>query len=179
MHNGKQMAVERAAPAAPAAERVWRVLHARPRTEKKLAEYCRLRHIEHYLPLRAETKVYQRRKVTVLKPLFPGYLFAAFDAERRADVLKTNLVAQILETKNQQQLLCELDQVRRALSVNPTLGACPLLESGRRVRFSRGPFEGLEGTVATVRGRTRVLLHVDLIGQALAVEADAGLLEPV
>jgi len=172
MGEGEQRA-EAAAGAAP----VWRVLHAKPRTEKKLAAYCQQRRIEHYLPLREETKTYQRRKVTVLKPLSPGYLFAVCGADRGAELLRTNQVVQILDTADQRQLRRELDQIRRALAVNPTLGACPLLEPGRRVRFSRGPFQGLEGTVACVRGRTRVLLHVDLIGQALAVETDAALLE--
>ena len=57
-------------------ETVWHVLHVKPRTEKKVAEFCELRRVLPYLPLREETKIYQRRKVTVQKPAFPGYVFA-------------------------------------------------------------------------------------------------------
>ena len=40
----------------------WNVLYLRPRTEKKMADYAQGLGLEFYLPLRKETKVYQRRR---------------------------------------------------------------------------------------------------------------------
>ena len=160
-------------------ERRWHVLHVRPRCEKKIAEHCLVHRVEHYLPLREETKVYQRRKVTVQKPVFPRYVFVTFNAEERASVLRSHHVVRILDVLDQQRLLGELEQVRLALTVDPTLKACEALERGRRVRIEGGPFQGLEGVVQSIKGRTRVLLNVEMIGQAVAVEADYDLLEPV
>ena len=155
----------------------WHVLHVRPRCEKKMAEYCVTQHVSHYLPLREETKVYQRRKVTVEKPVFPGYVFTVFNSEERMLVLKSHAVVRILEVLDQTRFVKELEQVRQALDVDPTLGACAAFEAGKRVRIGGGPFQGLEGIVQTVKGKTRVLLNVEMIGQAVAVEADMGLLE--
>ena len=101
----------------------WHVLHVRPRCEKKLAEYCEVLRLSHYLPLRSETKIYQRRKVTVAKPVFPGYVFAAFDRDERQALLKTNNIVRILETDRQRILLHQLAQIRRALRVDPALTA--------------------------------------------------------
>ena len=56
----------------------WAVLHVKPRCEKKVDDFCATFQIGRYLPLRKETKIYQRRKVTVEKPVFPRYVFAAF-----------------------------------------------------------------------------------------------------
>ncbi|MFC1461313.1 transcription termination/antitermination protein NusG [Verrucomicrobiota bacterium] len=155
----------------------WHVLHVRPRCEKKLGEYCISRKIEHYLPLRAESKVYQRRKVEVQKPLFPGYVFACFSPRHRALVLKSQQIVRILEVNDQARLLEELDQVRMALTVNPALGACTAVKRKTRVRIISGPFQGLEGMVSTLRGQTRVVLNVDMIGQGVLVEADLDMLE--
>jgi transcription antitermination factor NusG len=158
---------------------VWHVLHVRPRCEKKMAEYTASLGLTADLPLRQETKVYQRRRVTVRKPVFPGYVFAVYRPEERAAVLRSNLIVRILEAVNQAQLVRELAQIRQALAVDPTLDACAAFTRGRWVRVRAGPFQGLEGVVQTVRHRTRVLLNVEMIGRAVAVEISMELLEPV
>lgn len=155
----------------------WCVLHVRPRCEKKVADFCRAKELAHYLPLRRETKIYQRRKVTVDKPVFPGYVFSSFDRDGRLDLLKTNNIVRILEPATEARLLREIEQVRLALAVDPTLGACSAVKKGARVRIAGGPFLGIEGVVETIKGKTKVSLNVDLIGQGVAVEVDREYLE--
>ncbi len=156
----------------------WHVLHVKPRCEKKLAAQVGGRlGLASFLPLREETKIYQRRKVTVSKPVFPGYLFAAFTREQQLWVLKTNQVVRVLEVADQAGFLAQLDQVRKALEVDPTLGACEAFRTGQRVRIRAGPFQGIEGVVQVVRGQTRVVLNIELIGQAVPVEVETAALE--
>lgn len=156
----------------------WHVVHAKPRCEKKFAEYCAAHSIQADLPLREETKVYQRRKVTVHKPVFPGYVFVKFSPAEKVAVLKSNVIVRILCVENQDQLVRELDQIRLALSVDPTLDACAAFQAGKRVVIRKGPFQGLEGVVQVVKGRTKVVLNVEMIGRALAVEVGIEFLEP-
>ena len=152
-------------------------MHVRPRCEKKMADYCAFYAIEHYLALREETKVYQRRKVTVQKPLFPGYLFADLDREKRELALKSNHIVRIIETDDQQRLVRELGHVRTALDVDPTLGATAAFSRGKLVRITDGPFRGLEGVVQKSKNDARVVLNVDMIGQAVSIDVDMDLLE--
>jgi len=155
----------------------WHVLHLRPRCEKKTAGHCRAHGLTFYLPLRRETKVYQRRKVTVEKPVFPGYLFASFDRDGRLALLKTNNVVRILTPTSDRSLLHELAQIRKALTVDPALTPCAALRRGRRVRVMTGPFQGIEGTVDALKSRTKVRLNVQMIGQAVSLEVDREFLE--
>jgi transcription antitermination factor NusG len=155
----------------------WHVLYLRPRCEKKMAEFCRMRGFAFYLPLRRETKIYQRRKVTVEKPVFPGYLFAPFDADGRVALLKSNNIVRILKPASRRLLLYELAQIRRALQTDPTLSTCAALKAGHRVRILTGPFMGIEGVVDSLRGKTKVCLNVEMIGRAVAVELDREFLE--
>lgn len=157
----------------------WYVLHVKPRCEKKLADYCAAHKVLAELPLREETKVYQRRRVTVHKPVFPGYLFLRFLPEEKETVLKSRLVVRVLAVENQDQLVRELGQVKLALSVDPTLDACAAFQAGKRVLIRSGPFQGVEGIVQTIKGRTKVLLNVEMIGQALVLEVGVEMLEPV
>jgi transcription antitermination factor NusG len=143
-----------------------------------MAEYCAGHEVVFELPLREETKIYQRRKVTVHKPVFPGYVFAAFGAEGKVIVLKSNQVVHILSVVNQDQLIHELAQIRQALTVDPTLDACAAFQAGKRVLIRSGPFQGLEGVVQLVRGKAKVVLNVDMIGRAVAVEVAMEALAP-
>lgn len=54
----------------------------------------------------------------------------------------------------------------------------PFLERGRRVRVTAGPLRGLEGMVQRVKGRTRIVLNVDMIRQAVSIEVDSACLGP-
>mgnify|MGYP002858621129 CR=1 FL=1 len=144
-----------------------------------MAEFCEIHELRHYLPLRKETKIYQRRKVTVEKPLFPSYIFSSFDEDGRLELLKTNNVLRILEPTSRRQLLHELAQVRKALNVDLSLASCSALRRGRRVKIRAGPFMGVEGVVQSLRGRAKVCLNVDMIGRAVAVEVDREFLEPI
>jgi transcription antitermination factor NusG len=151
----------------------WKVLFVKPRTEKKVVEYCRLYEIPSYLPLREKTSVHQRRKVTTQLPVFPGYVFVNLDAAHRIQLLQTNLLVRILEPPKPRRMLRDLVMVRRALRINPALTATQALTRGRKARITKGAFMGIEGRVDRLLGRLKVVLNVDLIGQAIAVTVEA------
>lgn len=157
----------------------WYVLHLRPRTEKKVAEVCQASGIDHYLPLREETKIYQRRKVTVRKPLFSGYLFADVTPDNRIHVQRTNHVLSFLVPGSEEDLLRDLEQIRMALEADPRLEADAEFVEGSRVRIKGGPFMGIEGVLQSIRGKSKVRLNVQMIGQSVTLDVDRSLLELV
>ncbi|MDO9541760.1 MAG: transcription termination/antitermination NusG family protein [Kiritimatiellia bacterium] len=157
----------------------WHVLHVRPRCEKKVAAYCIGACLQSYLPLRLERKKYQRRRVEVWKPVFPGYVFACFRPEQRISVLQSGQIARILEVKDQIKFINEIEQIRKAIGADPGLQACPAISAGMTARITEGPFQGLEGIVVKFKGGTRVILNVDIIGQGVAIEIDEDVLEGV
>jgi transcription antitermination factor NusG len=155
----------------------WKVLFVKPRTEKKVAEYCALYGIRHYLPLKKKTRIVQRRKVTVELPLFPGYVFVRLPPAHRLEMLQTNLLVRILTPRQPRKMLRDLVMVRRALRINPHVLTVKPLTKGMLVRIIAGPFMGVEGCVARVAAKTKVVLNVDMIGQAIVVETEADFVE--
>ncbi len=155
----------------------WFVLHLRTRSEKKVAKVCEAHGLDCYLPLRAETKIYQRRKVTVHKPMFPGYLFVCFSPEERKTVLQTGHVVRIMKPTNEELLIHELDQIRMALEADETLGTSSSIIEGRRVRITAGSFMGIEGFVESARKKGTVCLNIEMIGAAALVEVDRDYVE--
>jgi transcription antitermination factor NusG len=155
----------------------WHFLHVRPRCEKKAAAYCSGAKVPCYLPLRVERKKYQRRLVEVWKPLFPGYVFAGFRPDQKVVLLQSGQIARVLEVKDQARFAGEIEQVRKALAAEPELQACPAITGGMPVRITKGPFQGLEGIVVKTKGRARVTINVDMIGQGVTIEAAEDALE--
>ncbi len=156
----------------------WIVVHTRPRAEKKLAGFCELNRFPVYLPLRKKTHRYGGRVRSFSSPLFPGYLFCVVDPAGRLRVRQNRYVANVLDVVAQTQLVEQLRQIQKAIAVTDVVEILPYLEKGKMVRVTAGPFKGLEGVVCRVQGRTKVVVNVDIIGQAAAVEVDHALLAP-
>ena len=156
----------------------WCVVHARPRAEKQVAAFCTRRQFPHFLPLRSRTHTYGSRKRTFLSPLFPGYVFCAADARGRTELRQNRHVANVLETADQNGLLAQLRQVRQALDAGQIVEVLPYLEAGRRVRVTAGPLKALEGVVVRGKGRTRIVINVDMVQHGVVAEVDGDCLAP-
>lgn len=156
----------------------WVVLHARPRCEKKLDVFARGEGAAVFLPLHRRTHRYGNRVRSFYRPLFSGYLFACAAPEVQFRIRQSRHLARLLAVPDEQVLLAQLDQVRRALEAGDLVEVMPYLEVGRRVRVSQGPFRGLEGIVRKIRDRTRLVINIDIIRESVAVEIDSALLDP-
>ena len=155
----------------------WKVLFVKPRTEKKVAEYCKLYGIDFYLPLRESTRVVKRRKISVIMPLFSGYVFVRLLPAQKLQLQQTNLLVRILEPSNPRKMLRDLVMVRRALRADPALTPAKPLTKGRLVRIISGPFLGIEGRVARLTAKMKIVLNIEMIGQATAVEIESSIVE--
>lgn len=162
----------------PAADRFWIVVHARPRCEKRIVDYCRLNGFPVYLPLRKKVHRYGVRERVFWSPLFPGYAFCVVSMAQRASLRQNRYVANLLEVVAQQNLVNQLQQIRMALQAGDVLEVMPYLEKGKTVRVMGGPFKGLEGIIARIKGQTKVVINVDMIQQSVAVEVDSAYLGP-
>jgi transcription antitermination factor NusG len=170
---------ETATQIAPAPEGgAWIVIHARPRCEKKVAEFCRLQSLPCYLPLRSTTHRYGGRVRRFESPLFPGYVFCVVNIPQRTQVRQSRFTANVLDVLDQAQLVAQLRQVEQAIASGSAIEVMPYLETGRRVRVLSGPLKGLEGIVLRAKGRARIVVNLDMIQQSVAVEVESSLLGP-
>jgi transcriptional antiterminator RfaH len=119
------------------------------------------------------------RKIRSLLPLFSGYLFFCGDQSKRLEVLRTNRVANIIEVKDQQKLLGELMQIEQALKTGAALMPHRYVKAGQHCRVIAGPLADLQGIVVRAKNTMRLVLQIDMLGQATSVEVDADLIEVI
>lgn len=157
----------------------WFVLHTHSRQEKAVAETLNARGLTYFLPLIRGVRYYGHRRRVSDRPLFPSYVFLWGTVDSTYFAVSTKRIARVLSVPDQVRLTCELTHIRLALEGNAELDPYPFLVAGRRARVTAGPLRGVEGVVQERLSETKLVLCVQTLGQAVATEIDASLLEPI
>jgi transcription antitermination factor NusG len=157
----------------------WWVAHVKSRNEKALAHDLIRRNINYFLPMSWKVRRQSRRIIKSLIPLFSGYLFFCGDDDQRVELLRTNRVAGLIDVNDQETLVTELAQIEGALRAGATLTPYNYVKIGQRCRIIAGPLCGLVGIVLRSGNSARLLLQVDILGQAAAVEIDVDMIEQI
>ncbi|OHB60618.1 MAG: hypothetical protein A2168_00310 [Planctomycetes bacterium RBG_13_50_24] len=169
----------------------WWVAHTRSRNEKALAHDLIRKEVCYFLPMSWRVRRIRKRTVRSLLPLFGGYLFFCGQESQRTELFRTNRVANVIKVEDQEKLLSELLQIEQALQSGAPLAPHKYIKAGRRCRVIAGPFTELQGIVVkTGRSKTirpvgaakpyntiRLVLQIDMLGQATSVEVDADAIE--
>jgi transcriptional antiterminator RfaH len=153
-------------------DRVWRVLHTKPRQEKSLARELSAAAIPYYLPLIRKRCLVRGRVAHSYPPLFPGYLFLLSNREERVRALTTNRVVRALDVGDQRGLCKDLTQVSRLIASGAPVLPEDRLTPGARVRVLNGPLAGLEGKVLRAASGDRLVVQVDFIQRGASVLLD-------
>jgi len=162
----------------PSNQPLWFVVHTRPRCEKKLVQYCQQEGISTTLPLYRTVHKYRGKTVAFEKPLFPGYVFVRMPRPQRQSIFQSKHVANLLEVFDQDQFEHQLGNILTALESDLPITLAPEIGVGTRVVLKSGPLEGMEGWVEKRHGPAIVLLRLDFIGQAAAIQVEAHHLQP-
>jgi len=157
----------------------WVVLCTRPRCEKKVARFCEGQGASVFLPLLSRTHRYGGRTRTFTSPLFAGYVFALLNMNQFNKVQQYQNVARLLRTMDQLGLERQLSSIRRALNENEIMEVFPFLVEGRHVIVKLGPMKGFEGVIQRRKGKTRVVINVEMIQHSVAIEVDSQDVAPV
>ena len=157
----------------------WWVAHTKSRNEKALAHDLISKEISYFLPMTWKVRRKSRRTIKSLLPLFSGYLFFCGNENQRTEILRTDRVANLIEVINQEKLLNELVQIERVLQTGTPLVPHKYIKVGQKCRVIAGPLMGLQGIVVKTKGTMRLVLQVDMLGQAASVEIDIDMIELV
>jgi transcriptional antiterminator NusG len=165
---------------ATASETQWFALWTRSRHEQVVREQLEQKQIEAFLPTVTKWSRWKDRKKKIDWPLFPGYVFARFDASNRLPILKCDGVVSIIGTDGHPSPIpeYEIEGIRTLVDSELSYDPCPLIKEGMMVQVKSGPLKGVVGRLIRKGSHARLVLSVDLIGQAVSVEVDAADVKP-
>jgi transcription termination/antitermination protein NusG len=157
----------------------WWVAHTKSRNEKALAGDLAGKGISYFLPMSWKVKKIRGRTVKSLLPIFGGYLFFCGNENQRVETLKTNRVANIIDVRDQRRLIEELSQIEQAIAGGANLSPHNYLKVGQKCKVIGGALAGLSGIVEKTRNETRLVLQIDMLGQAASVDIGTDMIEVV
>lgn len=159
----------------------WFALTAKPRHEKAVAENLRSKGLESFLPLYRARRRWSDRVQGVDLPLFPGYVFCRFAYADRLPVLNTPGVTSVVSFSSVPAPVPD-DEILRIQAIQASglpAQPWPYPHVGQRARIERGSLAGLEGVLIREKDALRVVVSVELLRRAVAVEIDRELIRAV
>jgi transcription antitermination factor NusG len=153
----------------------------RSNCEKVVASSLKGKGYAEFLPLYRKLSRRAGPAKEVELPLFPGYVFSAFDVNHRLPILTIPGVVHVVgvgrapESIDRDELLAVERFVASSLAVEPW----PFLKTGDAVVVDRGPLAGLEGTLVQIRASHRLVVSLTLLQRSVAVEIDRDSVRPI
>jgi transcription antitermination factor NusG len=153
----------------------WYAIWTRSRHEQVVRDQLEKKGYDAFLPTVARWSRWKDRKKKVDWPLFPGYCFARFDRDERLAILTCTGVVNIVSFDSEIASIPEqeIDGIRRLVGSDLQFDPCPFIREGMLVEVVGGPLKGVFGRLVRKGAHARLILAVDLIGQAVSVEVDA------
>ena len=155
----------------------WFLVQLKPNCARIAEKNLQRQGFRTFMPLEEQTRNRRGRFVSVTRPLFPGYIFVAFDRARGLwrTINSTRGIARLVSfgaapAAVPQDLVARLmqrcDDAGRLL---PTTG----LQPGDRVILTKGPFAEFVAQVEHIHPDRRVWLLMDIMGSRSRVMAGA------
>ncbi len=169
-----------ARPDGGASSTAWFAIWTRSRHEQTVLAQLQTKQIDVFLPTYTRWSRWKDRKKQIDSPLFPGYCFARVAPTVLLPVLTCTGVVGLVSSCGRPLAIpdSEIDAIRTLVGSALRYDPCPLIREGTKVEVAWGPLRGVIGTLVRKGAHARLVLSVDLIGQAVSVEVDAADVRP-
>jgi transcriptional antiterminator NusG len=161
----------------------WYVLHTRSRFENTTYEGLTKKSVEVLLPKILAQSKRRDRRVMLRTPMFPGYLFVKTDLNpsHHLKILKTVGAVRLIGSREAPLPVPQetIDSLKIISATKERVITGTRFKKGDRVVVLRGSFTGVIGIFSSYRGKNRIIVHIEALGQFAAVEVDEADVEPL
>ncbi len=161
----------------------WFALLTRSNFEQTVYKGITGKKIDAFLPKTRRQSQRKDRKLMIEVPLFPGYLFvrSTLAPADQLNILKTTGAVRLLGNAKGAVPIPD-SQIESLLimthaNVDLISGSSILLQKGDPVMILEGPMAGVKGEFTRHKGKGRVIIKIDLLGQYAGVEMDGNCVE--
>ncbi len=154
----------------------WYVLHTKSRFENVVNEGLIKKSMEVFLPKVTVRSKRRDRKMLIKVPLFPGYVFVKTDLNphHQVEIVKTIGVVRFIGNRegpvpvpNQ-----DIESLKIMVMVDNPVITGNRFKKGDKVIVADGPFTGVTGIFVRYRGKGRVIVNIEALGQFAGVEVN-------
>lgn len=153
----------------------WLALQVRTGWEVKSAADLRSKGYEEFVPMVREKRQWSDRVKTIETPLFTSYVFVRFDVRNPLRIMSVPGAIRFVSSGVRPVPVedAEIESLRILREAGVSVQPCEFLEVGQQVRIGRGALHGLQGSIARVKNRDRIVVSVTLLKRSVFVELDS------
>ena len=160
----------------------WYAVHLRSNQERSTATFLEDRGVELFMPTYRVQSRRRDRDLVLSAPLFAGYIFVQLDLQSpdRIQVLKAPGVVRLVGFGDQATPIDDevIDSLKILVGTGNEVRPHPLIKAGNQVEVTAGPFAGAIGKLHEAEGRPKLIVEIEFLGRAVAVEIDAQQVRP-
>ena len=159
----------------------WIAVYTKPRHEKTVHKNFEEKTIESYLPLIRQKHRWSDRMKWVETPFFKSYIFAHIDLKNYLDVLETRGVHHIIKFHNKIAVIPDnqIDNSQKMIEGGFDPFPSDYFVVGEEVEVVGGPLRGINGIVSRNDDTDRLVIKIDAIQHAVAVQIESKFLKAV
>jgi transcriptional antiterminator NusG len=163
----------------------WFALLTKSNFEKTVKKSIANKNIEVFLPTIKRKSQRKDRSLMIEVPLFSGYVFvkSAYEPQAQLDILKTTGAIRLLGNKAGPIPIPEIQieslKILTSTTMNLITGKNIKLKQGDLVMILEGPLAGMRGEFTRYKGKKRVVIKIDALGQYAGVEVEEENVEKV
>lgn len=153
---------------------LWYVLHTKSRFENVVNDGLLKKSIEVFLP-KVKVKSKRRdRKLMIQVPLFPGYIFVKTDLhpDNHLEIVKTAGAVRLIGSRHGPVPVPAetIESLKIMVASDSPVTTGYNLKKGDRVMVVGGPFMGVTGYFVRYRGKGRIVVNIEALGQYAGVD---------
>ncbi|MEM6628132.1 MAG: UpxY family transcription antiterminator [Bacteroidota bacterium] len=151
----------------------WYAGYTYPKAERKVFREIELKGVEVFLPLCKVVRQWSDRKRKVEVPLFPSYVFVYATRNSLYELLRIRELVRIVSFEGK---FCripdpQIESIRKLIEGNiPIQHEDFVPRVGSLVRVEHGPLKGVEGTIKEIKGKSRLIIQILALGQAVSID---------
>jgi transcriptional antiterminator RfaH len=160
----------------------WIAVNTNPHRERLVLDNLQRQGLNAYCPMMRRTRSHARRVETVLRPLFPGYLFVEANAalKRWRPILSSHGVRNVVRTGDEPSFID--NAFIAGLRTREVDGAVVRPPSpyriGQEVRITGGPFDGFITTILEMDERDRLIVLLNVMNRGLRIKLGGEMVAP-
>jgi transcriptional antiterminator RfaH len=160
----------------------WIAINTNPHRERLVLDHLERQGLIAYCPMMRKQRSHARRVEMVLRPLFPGYLFAQTSADLKSwrPILSMHGVRTVVRAGDDPSFID--DEFITGLKLREVDGAVVRPPSpyriGQEVRITGGPFDGVITTILDLDEKDRLLVLLDVMNRGIKMRLNGEMVTP-
>jgi transcriptional antiterminator RfaH len=160
----------------------WIAINTNPHRERMVLDNLERQRLSAYCPMIRKQRSHARRVEMVLRPLFPGYLFAQAngDLTRWRPILSMHGVRTVVRAGDDPSFID--DEFITGLKLREIDGAVVRPPSpyriGQEVRITSGPFDGFISRILELDEKDRLVVLLDVMQRGVKIKLSSEIVTP-